>query len=242
VDEQINLLGVDREELAAWFVSIGEKRFRATQVLKWIYQHGVTDVRQMTNLSHELREKLRDISYIKLPEVLTEKNSSDGTRKWVIRVDVGNCIETVFIPEKDRGTLCISSQVGCPLDCDFCSTAKQGFSRNLECHEIIGQVWLANQALGYFETGERIISNIVLMGMGEPLLNYNNVVKSIHLMMDDHAFGLSRKRITLSTAGVVPGLRRLAGDLNTDAGNQGVYSLASRRYGDVRVCHAGGYQ
>ncbi len=203
---------MDRANLAAWFDSLGERVFRADQLLKWIYQQGVTDVRQMTNLSKALREALSETTCIRLPEIVTEKRSADGTRKWLIRVDEQNCIETVFIPEKDRGTLCISSQVGCPLDCNFCSTAKQGFNRNLSLSEIIGQVWLANQALGHFQDGERPISNIVLMGMGEPLLNYDNVLKAINLMMDDRAFGLSRKRVTLSTAGVVPGLMKLSRD------------------------------
>ncbi|HEY5702758.1 MAG TPA: 23S rRNA (adenine(2503)-C(2))-methyltransferase RlmN [Gammaproteobacteria bacterium] len=210
--DKTNLLELDPEGLTAFFSELGEKPYRATQVIKWIYQQGVTDFSRMTNLSKVLREKLTNTARISLPEIVTEQVSEDGTRKWLIRVDRQNCIETVFIPENDRGTLCISSQVGCPLDCDFCSTAKQGFSRNLGLHEIIGQVWLANEALGHFRAGERLISNIVLMGMGEPLLNYDNVLSAIRLMLSDHAFGLSRKRVTLSTAGVVPGLKKLARD------------------------------
>ena len=210
--DKTNLLELDPEGLTAFFSELGEKPYRATQVIKWIYQQGVTDFSRMTNLSKVLREKLTNTARISLPEIVTEQVSEDGTRKWLIRVDRQNCIETVFIPENDRGTLCISSQVGCPLDCDFCSTAKQGFSRNLGLHEIIGQVWLANETLGHFRAGERLISNIVLMGMGEPLLNYDNVLSAIRLMLSDHAFGLSRKRVTLSTAGIVPGLKKLARD------------------------------
>ncbi len=164
----------------------------------------------MTNLSKELRQKLIQTSIIQFPEIVTKQLSGDGTRKWLLRVDSQNCIETVFIPEKDRGTLCVSSQVGCPLDCSFCSTAKQGFNRNLTVSEIIGQVWIANKFLGYYENKKRIISNIVLMGMGEPLLNFDNVIRATNLMMDDLAFGLAHKRVTLSTSGIVPGIEKLA--------------------------------
>jgi 23S rRNA (adenine2503-C2)-methyltransferase len=210
MSEQINLLDLNREDMTAFFTGIGEKPFRATQVLQWIYQQGVVDFAQMTNLSKTLREKLPQIACIKFPEIVTEQVSSDGTRKWLLRVDAQNCIETVFIPEKDRGTLCVSSQVGCPLDCSFCSTAKQGFNRNLSVSEIIGQVWIANNALGHFQSKERIISNIVLMGMGEPLLNFDNVIKAMNLMMDDLTFGLAHRRVTLSTSGIIPGIEKLA--------------------------------
>ncbi len=210
MSDKINLLDLDREDMTAFFTGIGEKPFRATQVLQWIYQQGVVDFAEMTNLSKALREKLPGIACIKLPEIVTEQVSSDGTRKWLLRVDAQNCIETVFIPEKDRGTLCVSSQVGCPLDCSFCSTAKQGFNRNLSVSEIIGQVWIANNALGHYQNKERIISNIVLMGMGEPLLNFDNVIKAMNLMMDDLAFGLAHRRVTLSTSGIIPGIEKLA--------------------------------
>jgi 23S rRNA (adenine2503-C2)-methyltransferase len=210
MNEKTNLLDFDRERMAAFFTGIGEKPFRATQMLQWIYQQGVIDFAQMTNLSKALREKLPQIACIKLPEIVTEQVSSDGTRKWLLRVDAQNCIETVFIPEKERGTLCVSSQVGCPLDCSFCSTAKQGFNRNLTVSEIIGQVWIANHALGHYQSKERIVSNIVLMGMGEPLLNFDNVIKAMNLMMDDLAFGLAHRRVTLSTSGIIPGIEKLA--------------------------------
>lgn len=208
--ELINLLDLDHPSMVDFFTGMGEKSFRASQVLKWIYQQGVTDFDQMTNLSKELREKLKQSTIIRFPEIVTEQISSDGTHKWLLRIDEHNCIETVFIPETDRGTLCVSSQVGCPLDCSFCSTAQQGFNRNLTAGEIIGQVWIANRALGYFENKKRIISNIVLMGMGEPLLNFDNVIKAMNLMMDDLAFGLAHKRVTLSTSGIVPGIEKLA--------------------------------
>ena len=210
MNAQINLLDLDHQSMVDFFTGMDEKSFRASQVLKWIYQQGVIDFDLMTNLSKELREKLNQTACISLPEIVTEQLSSDGTRKWLLRIDAHNCVETVFIPETDRGTLCVSSQVGCPLDCSFCSTAKQGFNRNLSVSEIIGQLWLANKALGYFENRKRIISNVVLMGMGEPLLNFDNVIKAMNLMMDDLTFGLARKRVTLSTAGIVPGIRKLA--------------------------------
>lgn len=207
---KINLLDLDRDGMLAFFTGTGEKPFRANQILKWIYQQGILDFAHMTNLSKALRNKLTQIACIKLPEVVTEQVSSDGTRKWLLRVDAQNCIETVFIPEKDRGTLCISSQVGCALDCSFCSTGKQGFNRNLSVGEIIGQVWIANNALGYYQNRDRIISNVVMMGMGEPLLNFDNVLKAMNLMMDDLAFGLAHRRVTLSTAGIIPGIDKLA--------------------------------
>jgi 23S rRNA (adenine2503-C2)-methyltransferase len=207
--EKTNLLDLDRQGLETFFAGIGEKSFRASQILKWIYQLGVCDFDAMTNLSKALREKLKDVAEIRLPEIVSEHCSHDGTIKWVLRVDNLNCIETVFIPEADRGTLCISSQVGCALDCDFCSTAQQGFNRNLSTGEIIGQLWIANHAMNATPRDERRISNVVLMGMGEPLLNFDNVVRAISLMLDDDAYGLSKRRVTLSTSGVVPALDRL---------------------------------
>ena len=206
---KINLLGMDRASLEAYFVSLGEKPFRATQILQWIHQRGVANLDEMTNISKELRTRLAETTEIRCPEVVLEQASDDGTRKWLLRVDSGNCIEAVFIPEPGRGTLCVSSQVGCALDCSFCSTAQQGFNRNLSVAEIIGQVWVANHALGKTPGGDRIITNVVMMGMGEPLLNFDNVVQAMNLMTEDFAYGLSKRRVTLSTAGVVPALDRL---------------------------------
>lgn len=205
----LNLLDLDRTELEAWLLDIGEKRFRAQQIMKWIYHEGVTDFAAMTNLGKGLREKLAGMAEIRLPRSVLDRQSSDGTRKWLIQLDGGNCIETVFIPEDDRGTLCVSSQIGCILDCTFCATAQQGFNRNLSTAEIIGQVWLTHQALGGGRAGAREITNVVLMGMGEPLYNFRNVVRATHLMTDDLAFGLSKRRVTLSTSGVVPQLYKL---------------------------------
>ena len=210
--DKINLFDYDRLMLESYFLDIGEKTFRAHQLLKWIYQYGVIEFSLMTNLSKSLRTYLKENTLFKLPEIIDEKKSKDGTKKWLVKVDEQNSIETVFIPENDRGTLCISTQVGCALDCKFCSTAKQGFSRNLTTSEIIGQVWLANKVLGNFKDNKRIITNIVFMGMGEPLLNYNNVIKSINLMLDDYGFGLSKRRITVSTSGIIPGIDRLKKD------------------------------
>lgn len=206
---KVNLLGLDRPSMEAFFVDIGEKAFRASQLLQWIHQNGVDDFGAMTNIGKELRQRLTGMAEIRAPELVMEQASNDGTRKWLLRLDSGNCIETVFIPERDRGTLCVSSQVGCALDCSFCSTARQGFNRNLSVAEIIGQVWVANRAMGKDPKGERIITNVVLMGMGEPLLNFDNVVRAMSLMMDDFGYGLSKRRVTLSTAGVVPALDRL---------------------------------
>lgn len=207
--EKVNLLNFDRQGLEQYFSEIGEKPFRATQLLKWIYQFGVDDFNAMSNLSKSLREKLSAEAEIKLPEIVTEQISDDGTIKWLLRLDSGNSIETVFIPESDRGTLCISSQVGCALECSFCSTAQQGFNRNLTTAEIISQVVIANRALKCIPRNERVISNIVLMGMGEPLLNFDNVVAAMNIMLEDNAYGLSKRRVTLSTSGVVPALDRL---------------------------------
>lgn len=207
--EKVNLLNFDRQGLEAYFSEIGEKSFRAAQILKWIYQFGIDDFSEMNNLSKSLREKLAQEAEIKLPEIVTEQISDDGTIKWLLRLDSGNSIETVFIPENDRGTLCISSQVGCALECSFCSTAQQGFNRNLTTAEIISQVVIANRALKCIPRNERVISNIVLMGMGEPLLNFDNVVAAMNIMLEDNAYGLSKRRVTLSTSGVVPALDRL---------------------------------
>ena len=214
MSDKRNLFDYDRKSLQTYFTEIGDKSFRAQQVLKWIYHHGVTDYSAMTNLSKNLRSELEKNTCITPPEIITEQQSEDGTRKWLIQVDGNNSVETVFIPENDRGTLCISSQVGCPLDCKFCSTAQQGFNRNLSCSEIIGQVWIANKALGYFESEKRIITNIVFMGMGEPLLNYDNVLKAINLLTDDLGFALARRRVTVSTSGIIPEIERLKDDSN----------------------------
>ncbi len=210
VNKQANLLDHDRYSMETYFTDIGEKPFRAVQVLKWIYQYGITDFSQMTTLSKALRKKLSDIAHIQLPKIISQQISKDGTCKWLLQLDNNNSIETVFIPGKDRGTLCISSQVGCALDCGFCATGKQGFNRNLTTGEIIGQLWIASQALGDYKYKNRTISNIVMMGMGEPLLNFDNVVSAMSLMMEDCAYGLSRKRVTLSTSGLVPAIDKLA--------------------------------
>jgi len=202
----VNLLDFDRKGLQAFFAGIGEKAFRADQVLKWIYQEGVLDFEQMTNLSKSLRTYLQQHCEIKLPQLVTEQLASDGTCKWAVQMHCGNRVETVYIPEERRATLCISSQVGCALACRFCSTAQQGFNRNLSTGEIIGQLLLAQLRLGE----ERKITNVVMMGMGEPLLNFDNVVAAMNLMMDDFAFGLSKRRVTISTSGVVPAMHRLS--------------------------------
>ncbi len=205
-----NLLGLSPAKLEAFFAELGEKRFRATQVLKWIHQLGAENFDDMTNISKTLREKLSSVAEIRPPEVVSQDISRDGTRKWVIRVDGGSCVETVLIPEGTRRTLCISSQVGCSLNCSFCSTGKQGFNRNLSAAEVIGQVYIAIKSFGAMDpNGERQVTNVVLMGMGEPLMNFDNVVDSTQLMMDDNAYGLSKRRVTLSTAGVVPAIDKL---------------------------------
>ncbi|MGH8551223.1 MAG: 23S rRNA (adenine(2503)-C(2))-methyltransferase RlmN [Methylococcales bacterium] len=200
-----NLLDFDQKSMAAFFAEMGEKRFRAPQVLKWIHQKGVTDFGAMSNLSKNLRHKLALRCEIRVPKIVFDRTARDGTRKWLLETDCGNRFETVFIPEEHRGTLCVSSQIGCVLDCSFCATARQGFNRNLRVAEIIGQVYLASAVL---EENQRI-SNVVLMGMGEPLLNFDNVVSAMDLMMDDAAYGLSKRRVTLSTSGVVPAIVRL---------------------------------
>ena len=205
----MNLMGLDRAAMTAFFAELGEKPFRGTQVLQWIHQYGVQDFAAMTNIGKPLRTRLMATAEIRTPEVVMDQQAQDGTRKWLLRLVDGNCIETVFIPEEDRGTLCVSSQVGCALDCSFCATGRQGFNRNLDAAEIIAQLWVANRALGKDPKGERVITNVVMMGMGEPLLNFDHVVRAMHLMLDDSAYGLSKRRVTLSTAGVVPALDRL---------------------------------
>ncbi|ARE65670.1 23S rRNA (adenine(2503)-C(2))-methyltransferase RlmN [Moraxella catarrhalis] len=220
--KKVNLLGMSKDELSAFFVSLGEKSFRATQVMKWIYQFGVTDFFEMTNISKKLQHKLHEVACVVPPTVKYKEFSQDGTRKWVFEVAGGSLVETVLIPADDgkqfgRKTLCISSQVGCALDCSFCSTGKQGFERDLTPSEIIGQLWVANQS--YMENvppteRENRVTNVVMMGMGEPLLNYDPVVASMSLMLDDHVFGLSKRRVTLSTSGVVPKMYDLAKDID----------------------------
>ena len=217
-----NLLGMSRADLGDFFANLGEKPFRATQVMKWIYQFGVTDFYQMTNLSKKLQETLDEVATISPPTVKFKQFSEDGTRKWVFEVAGGSLVETVLIPADDnkqfgRKTLCISSQVGCALDCSFCSTGKQGFERDLSPSEIIGQLWVANQS--YMENvpvteRENRVTNVVMMGMGEPLLNYEPVVASMSLMLDDFGFGLSKRRVTLSTSGIVPKMYELAKDID----------------------------
>ncbi|MBI1886892.1 MAG: 23S rRNA (adenine(2503)-C(2))-methyltransferase RlmN [Nitrosomonadales bacterium] len=206
---QQNLLDFDVQQLTAWFAEHGEKPFRARQVLRWIYKAGESDFDAMSDLAVSLREKLKQIACVQAPKVMREELSDDGTRKWLLDMGTGNAVETVFIPEEGRGTLCVSTQAGCALDCAFCSTGKQGFSRNLTTAEIIGQVWWANHELGKDLEGKWPISNVVLMGMGEPLLNYDNTVSALRLMLDDHAYGLSRRRVTVSTSGIVPAMDRL---------------------------------
>mgnify|MGYP001318108520 FL=1 len=201
----INLLGLNQKKLEDFFISIEEKPFRAVQVLKWIHQRGISDFSQMTDLSKDLRAKLENSCVVEAPEVIYEKTSKDGTRKWVVSVGDKDLIEMVLIPEKNRATLCVSSQVGCAVDCSFCATGKQGFSRNLNLAEIIGQVWVAANSYGVPRSpNERSITNVVMMGMGEPLLNFEPVVDAMNLMMDDNAYGLSKRKVTLSTSGVVP--------------------------------------
>lgn len=208
---KVNLLGLSRAQMEAFFAELGEKRFRAEQVMKWIHHHGVRDFETMTNLGKGLREKLADVAEIRPPEIADQRDSTDGTRKWAIRVEGGALVESVLIPEGDRATLCVSSQVGCSLDCKFCSTGKQGFQRDLTAAEIIGQVWLAINSYDGWQSGKgRVVTNVVMMGMGEPLLNFDNVVTAMDLMTDDLAYGLSKRKVTLSTSGVVPALDRLA--------------------------------
>jgi len=211
VQPRVNLLGLTRAQMEQFFLDLGEKKFRAQQVLKWIHHQGVLDIEEMTNLGKGLREKLQDVAEIRPPEIVSQHDSADGTRKWAIRVEGGGLVETVLIPDGNRATLCVSSQVGCSLDCSFCSTGKQGFQRDLSAAEIIGQVWLAIESYDAFQSGKgRVVTNVVMMGMGEPLLNFDNVVAAMDLMMEDLAYGISKRRVTLSTSGVVPALDKLA--------------------------------
>ena len=204
-----NLLNFDAQQLATWFAERGEKPFRARQILRWIHKMGESDFAAMTDIAASLREKLQQQACITVPGVQREEVSSDGTHKWLLDVGAGNAIEAVFIPETGRGTLCISTQAGCILNCSFCSTGKQGFNRNLSVAEIIGQLWLANRSIGRDADGKWPVSNVVMMGMGEPLLNFDNTVSALRLMLDDNAYGLSRRRVTLSTSGIVPAMDRL---------------------------------
>jgi 23S rRNA (adenine2503-C2)-methyltransferase len=212
VNSKINLLDLNRQQMRKFFAEMGEKPFRADQVMKWMYHYCYDDFAQMTDINKVLRAKLQRVAEIRAPEVAQEQRSTDGTIKWAINVG-DQQVETVYIPEGDRATLCVSSQVGCALECKFCSTAQQGFNRNLRVSEIIGQVWRAAKIIGALKsTGHRPITNVVMMGMGEPLLNLNNVVPAMDIMMDDFGFGLSKRRVTLSTSGVVPALDKL-GDM-----------------------------
>jgi 23S rRNA (adenine2503-C2)-methyltransferase len=210
----INLFGLDRTALRARFAEMGEAPYRADQVMNWIYRRGVDDFAQMTNLGKDLRGKLAQVFVIRPPELISEQQSVDGTRKWVTKAGEGQAIETVFIPEDDRGTLCISSQVGCAMDCSFCATGAQGFSRNLSTAEIIAQVWFASKTLGGNFQTDRTISNVVFMGMGEPLANYDAVVPALRILLDDHGFGLSKRKVTVSTSGLVPFIERLREDVD----------------------------
>ncbi len=214
-----NLLDLDPEQLVAYCAELGEKPFRAKQLQRWIHQFGASDFDSMTDLAKSLREKLKTRAHIVAPAVISDHTSADGTRKWLVDVGNGNAVETVFIPEENRGTLCISTQAGCAVNCRFCSTGKQGFNRNLTVGEIIGQLWMAEFALRQTKgiepgpKGERQITNVVMMGMGEPLLNYGPTATALKLMLDDNAYGLSRRRVTLSTSGVVPMIDKLAQDV-----------------------------
>ncbi|AMP89803.2 TPA: 23S rRNA (adenine(2503)-C(2))-methyltransferase RlmN [Legionella pneumophila] len=208
--QKVNLLNYNYSQLRELLMAWDEKPFRAQQLFQWIHQVGIRDFTQMTNLGKVLRNKLSQLACVDLPEIVACQKSADGTHKWLLKLECGNCIETVFIPEANRGTLCVSSQVGCALNCSFCSTAKQGFNRNLSTAEIIGQVWLAARELSNNNgTHDKKITNVVMMGMGEPLLNFDNVVSAMNIMMDDLAYGLSKRRVTLSTSGVLPEMERL---------------------------------
>ena len=200
-----NLLGLDRDGLERFFEAQGEKPFRVRQVLQWMHQRGEGDFGKMSDLARSLRDRLVAVASVQAPAIVGDTTAADGTRKWLLKVDGANAVEAVFIPETSRGTLCVSSQAGCVLDCAFCSTGKQGFNRNLTTAEIVGQLWLANRLL----EGKRPVTNVVMMGMGEPLLNLDNVIPALRVMLDDNAYGISRRRVTVSTAGVVPGIDRL---------------------------------
>ncbi len=212
---RVNLLGLSRSALEAFFEDLGEKPFRARQLMRWVYGQGVSDFEKMTDISKKLRLRLAEVAEVRPPRIVTDQMSGDGTHKWMLRGSDDQAVETVFIPEIARRTLCISSQVGCALDCSFCSTAQQGFNRNLGTAEIVGQVWLAGRELGdRVDADERVVTNVVLMGMGEPLANYRNVVPALEILLDDFGFNLSRRRVTLSTSGLVPQMDRLARDCN----------------------------
>jgi 23S rRNA (adenine2503-C2)-methyltransferase len=212
--ERVNLLGLPRAELEAFCAALGSKPFRARQLMNWLYKRGGHRFEDMSNLARDFRALLAERAELTLPQIVTEQCAADGTRKWLLRADQAQAFEMVYIPESDRGTLCISSQVGCALDCAFCATAQQGFNRNLSTAEIVGQVWLANRELGFEPGGQRIITNVVLMGMGEPLANFRNVVPAVRILMDDFGFDLSRRRVTLSTSGLVPQIYKLAAETN----------------------------
>ncbi len=213
-----NLLGLTRPELEAYVATLGARPYRARQLLKWIYRRGADQFADMTDLAKDFRAELAGVAEVRVPEIIRASASADGTRKWLLRMPgaatAEQAVETIWIPEPDRGTLCISSQIGCALDCSFCATGRQGFNRNLTAAEIIGQVWLANRELGRDPDGPRLITNVVLMGMGEPLANYRNVLAAIRLLLDDLGYDLSRRRVTLSTSGLVPQIYRLAEDCN----------------------------
>jgi len=209
--KKINLMDLDRKAMVDFFASFGEKPFRAYQMLQWLHQRGVTDFELMTDISKSLRQKLSEVCEIRVPEMILNKPSNDGTHKWLMRMPDGNAIETVYIPEANRGTLCVSSQVGCMMTCSFCSTGTQGFNRNLKTSEIIGQVWLAVRQLSKQNGAhDRRVTNVVMMGMGEPLSNFDSVMSAMDLMMDDHAYGMSKRRVTLSTSGLVPEMYEMA--------------------------------
>jgi 23S rRNA (adenine2503-C2)-methyltransferase len=213
--DRVNLLGLPRAELETFVAErLEAKPFRARQLMKWIYRRGASDFSAMSDLSQDFRARLGEVAAISVPEIVTEQRSTDGTRKWMLRMDEVQGIETVYIPEPDRGTLCISSQVGCAMDCSFCSTAQQGFNRNLTVAEIVGQVWLAQRELKDTRAEGRVITNIVFMGMGEPLANYRNVVPAMRIFLDDLGYDLSRRRVTLSTSGLVPQIYKLAEECN----------------------------
>ena len=210
--KKINLAGLTLYGLTDLFTDLNEKPFRAGQVMKWIHQRGITDIDLMSDISKRLRERLFEVGEIRLPHILSEFVSNDGSRKWIVEVASGSQVEMVYIPEAGRGTLCISSQAGCSLDCAFCATGKQGFDSNLSVAEIVGQLWWANKLLGNFDqSNPNLISNVVMMGMGEPLLNFYNVIDSVNIMMEDSAYGLSKRRVTISTSGVVPAIKKMNG-------------------------------
>ncbi|HLK70569.1 MAG TPA: 23S rRNA (adenine(2503)-C(2))-methyltransferase RlmN [Steroidobacteraceae bacterium] len=212
--ERVNLLGLPREQLEAFCSALGSRPFRARQLMSWVYKRGCGRFEDMTDLARDFRARLSARAELAVPDILQRQQAADGTCKWLLSAGNGQAFEMVYIPESDRGTLCISSQVGCALDCSFCSTAQQGFNRNLSSAEIVGQVWLANRELGFQPGGERIITNVVLMGMGEPLANYRQVLPALRIFLDDLGFDLSRRRVTLSTSGLVPQIYRLAQDIN----------------------------